>query len=211
VQLFDYQILTNFMFLSRKDIVLILFRGYFFIIYLPKITIKTNKMKKIIFAAMAVLAFGSANAQEQTKTGKWLIEANTGFGAGVGTTSFGLSSVDGNTSYNIGAEAGYFVIDNLAVKLGLGYGDDGEDFSTFAYKVGAKYYVANKFPVEVSYNGMSLKDADENPSYVGFQGGYAWFLGPNVSLEPGVRYNVSLNDDFYESGLQFNIGFALHF
>lgn len=168
-------------------------------------------MKKIILSAIAVLTFGFANAQEQTKKGKWLVEANTGFGSGVGTTSFGLSSVDGDTYYNIGAEAGYFVIDNLAIKLGLGFGDDGSDNSTFAYKVGAKYYLANKFPLEVSYNGVSDDDYYKNPSYVGLQGGYAWFLGQNVSVEPGVRYNVSLDDDTAKSFFQFNIGFALHF
>ncbi|WP_417939806.1 hypothetical protein [Flavobacterium sp. RS13.1] len=168
-------------------------------------------MKKIILSAIAVMAFGFANAQEQTAKGKWLIEANTGFGNGVGTTQFGLTSEDGTTAWNIGAEGGYFVADNLAVKLGLGYGDDGDDFTTLAYKVGAKYYIANKFPVELSYNGVDYKDAEENPSYLGIQGGYAWFLGSNVSIEPGVRYNYSLNDDFYESAFQFNIGFALHF
>jgi hypothetical protein len=170
-------------------------------------------MKKIILSIVAILAFGFANAQEQTVKGKWLIEANTGFGAGTGNTSFGLWSEDGETAYNIGAEGGYFVADNLAVKLGLGYGDDGSEFSSsaFAYKVGAKYYVANKFPVELSYNGVSYEDADENPSYIGLQGGYAIFLGSNVSIEPGVRYNHSLNDDFYESAFQFNVGFALHF
>lgn len=170
-------------------------------------------MRKIILSAIAVMAFGFANAQEQTKEGKWLIEANTGFGTpGVGSTQFALSSVDGETAWNVGAEAGYFVIDNLAVKLGLGYGDAGDDFSSvLSYKIGAKYYVANKFPLEVSYNGMSIEDADDNPSYVGLQGGYAWFLGPNVSVEPGVRYNVSLDDEIADSYLQFNIGFALHF
>ena len=169
-------------------------------------------MKKIIFAAVAVLAFGFVNAQEQTAKGKWLIEANTGFGGELaGSTAFGLWSQDGNTSWNIGAEGGYFVANNLAVKLGLGYGDGGNDNSAFAYKVGAKYYVANKFPLEVSYNGTSYKGLDENPSYLGLQGGYAWFVGKNVSVEPGIRYNVSLNDDYYKSAFQFNIGFALHF
>lgn len=168
-------------------------------------------MKRIILSMIAILAISFVNAQEQTKEGKWLIEANTGFGSGVGSTSFGLTSTDGTTAWNLGAEGGYFVIDNLAVKLGLGYGDDGYDNTAFAYKIGAKYYVVNKFPVEVSYNGVSYKGADENPSYVGLQAGYAWFLGSNVSLEPGIRYNVSLNDDYYESALQFNIGFALHF
>ncbi len=168
-------------------------------------------MKKIILSAIAVMAFGFANAQEQTAKGKWLIEANTAFGAGTGNTAFSLTSTDGDTAWNIGAEGGYFVANNLAVKLGLGYGDDGFDSSIFSYKIGAKYYVVNKIPVELSYTGVSIKDADDNPSFVGLQGGYAIFLGPNVSVEPGLRYNFTTDDKIAESFLQFNVGFALHF
>ena len=176
-------------------------------------------MKKIILTMAAVFAVTFANAQDkkeksggsQTSEGKWLIEANTGFGVGVGSTGFYLASSDGVTAYNIGAEAGYFVMENLAIKAGLGYGDDGFDTTTIAYKVGAKYYVKGMIPVEVSYNGVSVKGLDENPSYIGIQAGYAWFLGDNVSIEPGIRYNNSLNTDFYKSVIQFNVGFALHF
>ncbi len=172
-------------------------------------------MKKIILSAVAVFAFGFTNAQSksdegQTSKGKYLIEANTNFGSGVGSTSFGLISVDGRTFYNIGAEAGYFVADDLAIKLGLGYGNDGSN-STFAYKLGAKYYVNHIIPVELSYNGFILKGTGENPSYLGIGAGYAIFLGKNVSLEPGLRYNNTLNKDFYKSSFQFNVGFALHF
>lgn len=169
-------------------------------------------MKKIILSAIAVMAFGFANAQEQTKEGKWLVEANTNFGAAnVGNTSFQMASSDGNTSWNLGAEAGYFVIDNLAIKGGLGYGDDGFDHNIFSYKVGAKYYLMNKFPLEASFTGASIKDVDENPSYFGLQGGYAWFIGKNISVEPGLRYNISLNNEFYDDVFQLNVGFALHF
>ena len=168
-------------------------------------------MKKIVLAAAAVMAFGFANAQEQTKKGKWLIEANTNFGATtVGNTSFQLSSSDGDTQWNLGAEGGYFVADNLAVKAGLGYGDY-VGSTIFSYKLGAKYYLLNKFPLEASFTGASVEDRNENPSYFGLQGGYALFLGPNVSIEPGLRYNISLNNDFYDDVFQFNIGFALHF
>jgi len=173
-------------------------------------------MKKKLLTAMAVFAFTISNAQEQTSNaqnqiakGKWLVEVNTGFGSGVGSTSFGLTSSDGDTVYNIGAEGGYFLIDNLALKLGLGFGDDSSK-SVFSYKVGGKYYVVGKFPVEVSYNGVSYEGAGKNPSYVGMQAGYALFLGNNVSVEPGVRYNVSTND-YYGNDFQFNVGFALHF
>ncbi|KIO53514.1 hypothetical protein [Flavobacterium hibernum] len=166
-------------------------------------------MKKIILAVIAVMAFGFANAQEQTAKGKWLIETNTGFGATqVGATGFQLSSSDGETTWSLGAEGGYFVADNLAVKVGLGYNDLGHSLNAFSYKVGAKYYLLNKFPLEASYTGASVKNADA-ASFVGLQGGYALFLGKNISVEPGLRYNFSLND--YADVFQFNVGFALHF
>ena len=181
-------------------------------------------MKKIILSVAALFAFGFASAQEaatttggggQTAAGKWLIEANTGFGAAhAAETSFGLTSVDGNTAWSIGMEGGYFVADNLAIKLGLGYIDnDGEGAGTsaFSYKVGAKYYIANMIPVQIDYSGASYNDVDENPSYLGLQAGYAIFLGENVSIEPGLRFNKSLNEDFYEDVFQVRVGFALHF
>lgn len=176
-------------------------------------------MKKLILSVAAVCAFGLANAQEastdnggQTAKGKWLIEANTGFGDQfLGNTGFGLRSEDGDTSWSIGAEGGYFVMDDLAIKAGLGYTDMGGDVSAFAYKVGAKYYIISQIPVQVDYSGVSVKDADENPSYLGLQAGYAIFLGQNVSIEPGLRYNLSMNNDFYEDVFQVRIGFALHF
>lgn len=180
-------------------------------------------MKKIILTVAAIFAFGVANAQDasttknggQTAKGKWLIEANTGFGgAHAAETGFGLNSVDGDTSWSIGAEGGYFVANDLAIKAGLGYNDfggDGEGSSSFSYKVGVKYYIISQIPVQIDYSGASVKDFDENPSYLGLQAGYAIFLGQNVSIEPGLKFNKSLNDDFYDDIFQVRIGFALHF
>jgi len=181
-------------------------------------------MKKLILSAAALFAFGFANAQEaktttggggQTAEGKWLIEANTGFGgAHSADTSFGLNSVDGETTWKIGAEGGYFVIDRLAIKAGVGFADNGGDgpgSSSFSYKAGVKYYIKDMIPVQVDYSGASIKDADENPSYIGLQAGYAIFLGENVSIEPGIKYNLSMNSDFYEDVFQVRVGFALHF
>lgn len=163
----------------------------------------------------AAVAYTYAQDGGQTVKGKWLIEANTGFGAAhPASTSIGFWSQDGFSQYNIGFEGGYFVMDNLAVKLGLGFGGintDIEDSSILSYKIGAKYYIINMIPVQVDYSGSSIKDLDENASYIGLQAGYAWFLGDNVSVEPGLRYNLSMNSDFYDDVLQVNIGFALHF
>lgn len=177
-------------------------------------------MKKIILTAAAMLVFMFSNAQDmknssgggQTAKGKWLIEANTG-NAMIGSTSFSFSSSDGDSEYNIGLDGGYFVADDLALKAGLGYrGESVFDSSVFSYRLGAKYYVNSMIPVTLDLTGASIKDASENPMWLGLGAGYAIFLGDNVSIEPGLRYNFSLNEDYTDKGLfQLNIGFALHF
>ena len=173
-------------------------------------------MKKILLSALAVFAFTFANAQEdngsQTSKGKWLIEANTG-NAMLGTTGFYFASQDGESEYNIGVDGGYFIMDKLALKAGLGYGGDSfKDSNILSYRLGAKYYAMGMIPLALDLTGASIKDANENPMWLGVGAGYAWFLGENVSIEPGIRYNHSLNEDFTDKGIfQLNVGFALHF
>lgn len=194
---------------------------YLFCVINKKTKLKFIMKKLLLSAAIAVFGLLQVNAQDdtngQTSKGKWLIEANTGFGGGGGlyghsaNTGFGLSSIDGQTIWSIGAEGGYFVMDDLAVKAGLGYADfDGS--SLFSYKLGAKYYISSMIPVQVDFTGASVDGATEDPLWLGLQGGYAIFLGENVSIEPGIRYNLSLNDDFTDEGIfEFRVGFALHF
>lgn len=170
-------------------------------------------MKKALLLLASVLAVHTVNAQnaEQTAKGKWLIETNTAFGNHLllgSETGFRLTTVDGETIWNLGAETGYFIIDNLAVKVGLGYGDFGTEI--FSYKLGLKYYIIGKIPVAADLNGMSGEGF--KPMFAGLQGGFAVFLGEMVSIEPGIRYNFDINDDAEGSdGLQINVGFVLHF
>ncbi len=188
---------------------------------------------KRVFLFLAVVAMaGSVNAQKaksaaqarrstsasaaQTAEGKFLIEANTGFGAAnPANTAISFSSVDGSSSYGFGAEGGYFFMDDLAVKVGLGYNGFspkvGDAASAFSYKIGAKYYIMSMIPVQVDYAGAKPNVGD-GVSFLGLQAGYAIFLGDNVSIEPGFRYNMTLNKDTAPKDiLQFNVGFALHF
>lgn len=181
--------------------------------------------KLMLLAAIAVFGLSNASAQDddsdggQTSEGKWLIEANTG-NAVLGTTGIYFASSDGSSSYNLGLDGGYFIIDDLAIKAGLGYGgfspDIGDSASAFSYRLGAKYYIISMIPVTLDVTGSS-GDAVENfagetPMWLGIGAGYAWFLGNNVSIEPGLRYNHSLNEDFTDEGVfQVNVGFALYF
>lgn len=179
-------------------------------------------MKKLFFAALGVLVFSFSNAQDDNggsalSKGSWVIEANTGFGgpntqaANSARTSFSLYSFDDTTVWSVGAEAGYFIADDLAIKIGLGY-NDYDGINAFTYKLGAKYYIASQFPVQIDLTGASGDLFGEDPLWLGLQGGYAWFVADNVSIEPGIRYNVSMNEDFTDEGVfELCIGFALHF
>jgi hypothetical protein len=131
----------------------------------------------------------------------------------LGTTGLYYTSVDGESIFNIGVDGGYFIMDDLALKAGLGYGSDSaQDTSSFSYRVGAKYYVKSMIPVTLDLTGASIEDANENPLWLGMGAGYAWFIGNNISIEPGLRYNHSLNEDYSDDGIfQFNVGFALSF
>ena len=182
-------------------------------------------MKKILLFTV-LLVFGyTANAQDEdtdsggpTAKGSWLIEANTG-NAMLGSTNFSFASSDGNTSYNLGLDGGYFIADDLALKAGLGFGgfspDEGDNASSFAYRIGAKYYIKSMIPVTLDLTGASgdaVEINDETPMWLGIGAGYAWFIGENVSIEPGLRYNISMNEDYTDEGVfQINIGFALYF
>ncbi len=177
-------------------------------------------MKKVLLlAAFAVFGLSTSVAQDSgangaTAAGSYVIEINTGFGeSSTSNTGFSLRSIDGNTSWSAGGEAGYFLLDDLAVKLGLGYGDSGVDGvdGMFNWKVGGKYYVAGQFPVAVDVNGASGNDV--SPMWVGLQGGYAWFVADNVSIEPGIRYGIGMNEDAGDGDFNvfsLNIGFNLY-
>ncbi|MBZ0328375.1 MAG: hypothetical protein K8F54_12260 [Altibacter sp.] len=179
-------------------------------------------MKKLLFmAALAVFGLSSNSYAQgddsgggQTDQGSWLIEANTGFGeAAGGGTGIYLRSIDGTTAWNIGFDAGYFIIDDLALKGGLGYGDSGQDGvdGMFGWKFGAKYYIIGMIPVGADVNGASGNGF--SPMWVGIQAGYAWFITDSVSVEPGLRYGLGMNEDAGDGDFNqfsFNVGFAIH-
>ncbi len=164
-------------------------------------------MKKLLFSViLGVAVFANISAQDTNSTsadvlskGSWIIEANTG-SATTGNTSFAFSS--GNIDvFSVGVESGYFISDNLAIKIGLGYGSFNSN-SNFVYKIGGKYYINRKFPVGIDFTGVS-----NGANWIGIQGGYAWFIANNVSLEPAVRYNAGIDSNSIFQGL---IGFVIH-
>src|SRR5690554_1664089 len=81
-------------------------------------------MKKLILSAVAVFALTFANAQEGEPTfgfseGDFLIEGNIGFGS-TNDKNFDVKT----SSFNFNPKAGYFISDDLAVGLDLGFGSN---------------------------------------------------------------------------------------
>lgn len=166
-------------------------------------------MKKLLLLTFTLAAF-TMNAQ--TSQGSIFVGANLG-NAMVAGTGIQFASADGESNLSLAVDGGYFIMDDLALLVGLGYSSNSAaDSNAFSYRLGGKYYLMSKMPLTLDYTGSSVKDADENPSWLGLGVGYALFLGDNVAIEPGLRYNLTMNDDFTEENVfQLNVGFSIFF
>ena len=174
-------------------------------------------MKKILLSAAAVLAFGFANAQEDTTKG--------GFSAGdafiSGTVSFGSEKTgDFKTNeFNFSPRAAYFINDNIALGLELGYMHSKEEnafeIKTNSFEIGAfgRYYFtpANSFSLftqlEAAYitykqESESVDFNERNGFGVRFAPGISYFISEHFALEAtfGVLQYITVKPD----GIQFD-------
>lgn len=169
--------------------------------------IKLN-MKKVLFTAAALFAFGFANAQEETTDasafgftkGDIFVEGNLGFS----------SSNDKNTDtksngFDFNPMAGYFVTEKLAVGVELMVGSDKTEVSgtdtnknsNFGAGVFARYYfldLGQRFKTYaqagVGFNSGKAGLAEAKYSGVGAGAG----LGIQYFVSPKIAINFGLSD-----------------
>lgn len=169
-------------------------------------------MKKLLLLfALITASLGWA----QTQQGNFVLETAVLSNHTTPNTGVGFSTVkDGGSVLNVGLNGGYFIVDNLAVKAGLGYGNTRFNETTlteaWSYRVGAEYNIVGYVPVEIAWTGSSITNANYNPSYLSTQLGYNWFFTDSVAMKPLVRYDISLTD-YYRDVLSFGIGFQYYF
>jgi len=169
-------------------------------------------MKKIIFAAAALFAFGFANAQDSTEStgGKGYANGDVFISGSVGFTSQSMGDFKSN-SFNITPMVGFMVSDNIAVGGMLGYSSStadvsDEDFGTVelktnAFSVGAfgRYYAtpASDFSffgqASLAYTSMSTEFDVEGSEEVKVNGfgiavspGLSYFIGSNWAIEATI-------------------------
>ncbi|MEO8590898.1 MAG: outer membrane beta-barrel protein [Flavobacteriales bacterium] len=159
-------------------------------------------MKKVLIALCAV-ALGTT-AMAQTDQGGWMF----GAGSNLGFTSSkdDNDQEDAVSNFSLDARAGYFVIDNLAIGLDIGFSSTSVgDQSSSSFNAGpyVRYYLPMKIFAEVGYQFGSQKttidlgpplgsvDVTYGTGALGIGVGYAAFLNDNVSIEPMIKYSMT--------------------
>ncbi len=175
-------------------------------------------MKKLLVLG-AVALFGLSNAQ--TEKGSWVIGGSTTLGFNNVNTKvkYNGNSVDGPkvSTFNITPSVGYFVANNIAVGLDLGYTSMttkqtvlGTEYKTtnsiFKVMPTATYYFKTGDSKLLPYLGAGIgyasnTEKEDNHSYTydglawKVKGGITYLVTPQVGIDLGLAYDQFSNKD----------------
>uniref|UniRef100_UPI004049C393 porin family protein n=1 Tax=Flavobacterium sp. TaxID=239 RepID=UPI004049C393 len=178
-------------------------------------------MKKVLFAAVAVLGFTFANAQE------------TKFGAKAGLNMSNLTGdaeTDAKVGFYVGGFAEIKLTDKFAVQpevmfsaLGAKDSDDALNMNYIVVPVMAKYFITEELSLEAGpqigflmsakVDGEDVKDAFTSTDF-GFNFGAGYDVTENINV--GLRYSLGLSNvsDFDGADIKtsnFALGVAYKF
>jgi outer membrane protein len=159
-------------------------------------------MKKVLFSAVALLAFGFVNAQEKSNGGFSKGDAFVTGAFTFGSTNDKDAKVKTN-GFEIAPQVGYFLTENIAIGGKLGFGSmkeetngvDTEDMSGLTLGAFGRYYFtpANQFSLFANF-GFDYSSMKSNlpggGKLTGFDAGLGagmnYFVSSNFSIEAGV-------------------------
>lgn len=178
-------------------------------------------MKKLILSAAAVFAFTFANAQEEEKTfgfgeGDIFVEGNIGF-----NSTNDKNSDTKTNAFNFSPKAGYFITDDIAIGLDLGFGSSKAEVagtevdknSEFGIGVFGRYYFLDlgarfKTYAEVGLGFNSGKEGVAEFKYSGFGAGAGlginYFVTENFALNFGLTDILSFSSNKYKDAEAVN-------
>lgn len=187
-------------------------------------------MKKIILSILTLVAFGTANAQEESNgfgfsQGNIFIEGNFGF-----SSSNNKNTEDKVNSFNFNPKAGYFISDDLAIGLDLAFrsnktenaGTDVSKSSTVGFGAFARYYFLDlgarfktygEFGVGYATSNDKIADVKTNTLGVGAGLGINYFVTENIAINFALADILSYSSSKVDiSGAKaenrFNFGFG---
>ena len=174
-------------------------------------------MKKLLFAAAAVFAFGMANAQEDTKSfgfneGDIILEGNLGF-----SSTNDKNTEEKTSSFNFNPKVGYFMSDKLAIGVELMVGSDKEEVagtdtdknSNIGAGAFARYYFLDLGQRFKTYGELGLgfnsgKAGLADVKYSGIGAGVG--LGVNYFVTEKIAINFALTDILSYSTFKYDEG-----
>ena len=191
-------------------------------------------MKKLVCSLAALFAFGMANAQETT-TSEGFKQGDAFISGSVGLSSQKTGDLKSDT-FNVSPRVGYFVTNNIALGVSLGYSHQSQDYrdatvdyerkiSTVTAGVFGRYYLmpASKFSVfgQLGVNYASSKSKIErfdsedkyNTFDVAIAPGINYFISDHFALEATfglLSYNTSKPDVDYDTDSTDTFNFGLN-
>ena len=165
----------------------------------------------LIILVFSLCAIG---AMAQTEKGKFRLggDINLGF------LNTDYSSDYKTNGFNIYANGGYFIMDNLSLDLGLGYNwakiDGFDGSSSLRGEIGARYYLPINVFLGASFDAATYNNGDNLGTGVNLKAGYAWFIRDNIALEPAIGYRLGLSNK--NDGTKYNefgakLGLSVYF
>jgi hypothetical protein len=166
-------------------------------------------MKKLFFTTLCLAILSTASFAQ---IGKGTVLVGASSNLGYTSTSYELDGNDDNLNhFTLNLKAGYFVIDNLAFGLNLGYDNVSQgdyDYSVTRFGLFGRYYVNGKFFMGLGYSSSKAEDAEANKS-VPIEAGYAAFINDNIAIEPSLSYSVGVGDN-ESNAFGLNVGFTIY-
>ena len=157
-------------------------------------------MKKLaLFVCLLVVTVA---AQAQFEKGKWIVNPSvTGLNLSYNTDS-------DKASFGLQAKGGAFLVDNVALLVGVGANWRGGGRDSYMLGVGGRYYISNVgiyLGADLNVHREDWGDDDKTRCGFGLEAGYAYFLSRTVAIEPAVYWDI--NKDRSEFGLKVGFGF----
>jgi len=170
-------------------------------------------MKKLVI--VFALAMISSGAFAQFNKGRYLVGGSLGFSANTNKVKANstTTTVSHTTDFSLSPDAGYFIIDNLAVGASLGLGvsstkdtgtnPDKNSSTSISISPFVRYYLPQGifFQGQIGFGSESDKNKDGttntttttkyNTGNWSLAAGYAYFLNDFVAVEPIIGYGAT--------------------
>lgn len=189
-------------------------------------------MKKVLLSAVALLAFGFANAQEEKSTNGGFSKGDVFVSGSFGITStkaYDMNSGDllKTNGFTIAPKVGFFVTENIAVGGKLGFGSSkveidgvsGESkvndltvgaFGRYYFTPSSQFSLFGDLGVDYMSTNYDSMDLKRNGINAGLGLGMNYFVSSNFSIEAGLGLlnfsSMKFDFDGAENETSFGLG-----